>query len=87
MLTFTPERFFRLWRRGVRWAWEALTLADEREGVRQDAERSWTPLDLDVLAPARTLVSPVLLVVGGVVGPRAAAGSTLGAACACSGAL
>jgi len=55
VLTFCPGRMLQAadWLRSV---WSAITLEDEREGVARVAAHSWTPLDIDVLARARSLV-------------------------------
>lgn len=55
VLTLCPVRLLSVWRAG-RAALSALTLADERDTVKAEAEQSWTPWDIDVLARKHTLV-------------------------------
>ncbi|GLC36901.1 hypothetical protein PLESTM_000516300 [Pleodorina starrii] len=51
VLTLSPHNWYRL----SRWL-SMLTLEDEREQVRREAERSWTSYDIDVLVPPGALL-------------------------------
>ncbi|KAL6758998.1 hypothetical protein V8C86DRAFT_2583140 [Haematococcus lacustris] len=55
VLTLSPARALRVWQ-ALQALWAALTLRDEREAVAWAADHSWSPLDIDVLARARSLV-------------------------------